>query len=132
MDATHRLIERVRSALPTHSNYAVAKALQMPQHQLSDVLKKKYGLGPKAVIRISEILQIDVRDVLVLIEEDKARTPDDKEFWGRRSPRVSAALAFAGLAFVAALIHGSNAQASCVYTQAQCTNVYIMRSTKTT
>jgi hypothetical protein len=85
----------------------------MSQSQLTAVLRGQHGLGPKAVIRIAEILQLDVGDVLILIEEDKARTDDDKQFWGRRSPRVSAALATAGLALIAA-VNWTSAKASTV------------------
>jgi ABC-type Fe3+-siderophore transport system permease subunit len=49
----------------------------------------------------SEILQRDLKDVLVLIEEDKAKTAKDKEFWERRSPRITAALLTAILAVAA-------------------------------
>ncbi len=102
MEATLRLIEQVRRALPTKSNYAVSKALEMPQSQLSEVLKGKYGLGPKAQLRIAEILKRDLRDIMVLTEEDKAKTENDREFWGRRSPRISAAIAVTAMAFGAA------------------------------
>ena len=111
MQATLSLIEQVRRKLPTHTNYAISKALNMPQSQLTNVLRGKYGLGNKAVMRIAEILGRDVRDVLVLIEEDKAKTEDDREFWGRRSPRISAASAVAALALFAAGL-GKDAQAA--------------------
>jgi hypothetical protein len=103
MPNTLQLIEQVRRRLPRETDYAVAKALEMQQSTLTKVLAGKQGLGPKAVIRVAELLQRDVRDVLVLVEEDKAVRPKDREFWGRRSPRITAVLAIAALAFLAAV-----------------------------
>jgi plasmid maintenance system antidote protein VapI len=95
MTNTLHLIERLRRTLPRPTNYALAKALGLSQTTIKNVLAGKHGLGPKPVIRLAELLQIDARDVLVLIEQDKARTPEDKEFWGRRSPRITASIALA-------------------------------------
>jgi Phage related protein len=99
MPNTLQLIEQVRRKVPRHTDYAVAKALEMGQSNFARVLVGKAGLGPKAVLRVSEILQRDVRDVLVLVEEDKAKTPKERAFWERRSPRITATIALAILAF---------------------------------
>jgi hypothetical protein len=101
MPNTQLLLEQVRRRCPRETDYAVAKALEMNQSNLQRVLCGKAGLGPKAVVRVSEILQRDLKDVLVLIEEDKAKTAKDKEFWERRSPRITAALFTAILAVAA-------------------------------
>jgi hypothetical protein len=114
MPNTLQLIEQVRRRLPRETDYAVAKALEMQQSTLTKVLAGKQGLGPKAVIRVAELLQRDVRDVLVLVEEDKAVRPKDREFWERRSPRITAVLALAALAFFAAMIP-QNAVAGAVH-----------------
>ena len=103
MPNTLSLIEQVRRHVPRHTDYAVAKALEMTQSDLARVLAGKAGLGNKAVVRLSEILQRDLRDVLVLVEEDKARTPKTREFWERRSPRISATIATAILAVFAVI-----------------------------
>lgn len=99
MPNTLHLIEQVRRHVPRHTDYGIAKALEMDQSNLQRVLAGKQGLGPKAVIRLSEVLQRDVRDILVLVEEDRAKTPKDRDFWGRRSPRITATIALAILAF---------------------------------
>jgi hypothetical protein len=104
MPNTLNLIEQVRRHVPRHTDYAIAKALEMDQSHLAKVIAGKAGLGPIPVVRLSEILQRDLRDVLVLVEEDKAKTRKQREFWGRRSPRIVAAIALAVLAFGAATI----------------------------
>jgi hypothetical protein len=107
MPNTLALIEQVRRRVPRETDYAVAKALEMSQSNLTRVLAGKSGLGTKAVLRVSEILQRDLRDVLVLVEEDKAKTAKEREFWERRSPRITAALLTAILAVAAGFL-GSN------------------------
>jgi hypothetical protein len=66
--------------------------------------------------------------LLVLIEEDKAKSADDKEFWSRRSPRITAAIAAAAMAFTAAGM-SKDAQADTVWKHSfTFDNLYIMRS----
>ena len=103
MPNTLNLIEQVRHRVPKHTDYAVAKALEMDQSNLQRVMAGKQGLGPKAIIRLSEVLQRDLRDMLVLVEEDKAKSAKDREFWERRSPRIAAAVATAFMALAATL-----------------------------
>jgi hypothetical protein len=99
MTNTEHLLERVRVRIGKSSKYALAKALEMTPSQLNDILKGKHGLGSKAVVRVAELTGIPTHDVLVLVNEDKAKSPEDKEFWSRRSPRITASLAIAALAF---------------------------------
>jgi hypothetical protein len=103
MPNTLNLIEQVRRRVPHHTDYAVAKALEMQQGYLARVMAGKAGLGPKAVVRVSELLQRDIGDILKLVEEDKATTAKDREFWERRSPRITAAVAIAFMALAATL-----------------------------
>ena len=120
MPNTLNLIEQVRARLPRQTDYAVAKTLEMSQSNLTRVLAGKSGLGPKAVVRLAEILHRDLRDVLTLVEEDKAKTPKDREFWERRSPRISAAVAIAFMALAAGL---GLSVPSPVKAQSHCTSV---------
>lgn len=115
MENTMRLIARLRARLESKSNYAVAKALEMDQSSFNKVLNGKMGLGPKAVIKLSEMLNMDAGDVLVLTQEDVAKTPKNKEFWSRRSPRITASVAVATLAFGLAVITGQDARSATVY-----------------
>ena len=109
MPNTLNLLEQVRARVPRHTDYAVAKALEMDQSHLAKVLCGKAGLGPMPVVRVAEILQRDLKDILVLVEEDKAKTRKQREFWERRSPRITAAILTTILALAArfegSLIH---------------------------
>lgn len=101
MRETLLLLDRVRRALPNKSNYALAKALEMGQSDLNKVMAGKHGLPLKALVRIHEITQIPLLDVIAITQEEIAKTPPNKAFWGRRSPRASTAAAIAALAFLA-------------------------------
>jgi hypothetical protein len=115
MNNAQQLIEQLRRKVPRHTNYAIAKALEMTPSQLARVIDGKHGLGPKAVVRLHELLGRDALDLLVLIEEDKAKTPADKDFWSRRSPRITASVALAALAFGLA-VTGQDVHAAALYT----------------
>jgi transcriptional regulator with XRE-family HTH domain len=132
MPNTLNLIEQVRRRVPKHTDYAVAKALEMSQSNLTRVLCGKSGLGVKAAVRLSELLQRDLRDVLCLVEEDKAKTPREREFWERRSPRISAAILTTILGIVAGLGMIANQTANAASTvgnySARLTDLYIMRT----
>jgi hypothetical protein len=104
MPATLAFLEQVRRTTPTKTDYAIAKALGIQQSHLRRIMIGEVGLGPKQIIRVSEILGKDLRDVFVLIEEDKARKPADREFWGKRSPRITATILTAVLGISVAAI----------------------------
>lgn len=131
MPITQNLIEQVRRRVPKGTDYAVAKALELNQSHLAKVLCGKSGIGPKAILRISEILQRDLRDILVLIEEEQAVRPKDKEFWEKRSPRITATILTSILGVVAGLgvigTDPANAGTTGNLSSGVVTDLYIMR-----
>jgi hypothetical protein len=98
MKETMMLLDRARRALPQKSNYALAKALETSQSDLNKVLAGEHGLSLKSLVRLSEITQLPLIDVLAITQEEIAKTPVNKTFWGRRSPRIPTASAIAALA----------------------------------
>jgi malate/lactate dehydrogenase len=101
MRETLLLLDRVRRALPSKSNYALAKALGTSQSDLNRVMTGEHGLGLKSLVRIAEITEIPLIDVLAITQEEIAKTPGNKAFWGQRSPRASKTVAVTALAFAA-------------------------------
>jgi len=81
MSNTLKLIERVRSTTETGTNYAVAKALGMNPSNFMRVLSGKNWPGPAAQLRMAELLRIDLRDIVALINEDKAKSEADRAYW---------------------------------------------------
>lgn len=117
MPVTLNLIEQVRARTEKQTDYAVAKALEMSQSNLARVLCGKGTLGEKAAVRVSEILQRDLLDILAMIREETAKSESEKRFWERRSPRISATVAIAFMAIVAGvgLIGSHPANATSLY-----------------
>jgi len=74
----------------------------MSQSDLAKILAGKHALGMKACVRVAELTQVPLLDVIALTQEDVAKTPKNKAFWSRRSPRISAATALAAVALIAA------------------------------
>lgn len=100
MRNTEAIIERVRARTDTGTNYAVSKALGMSQSNLARVLKGGSSLGNEACFRAAALLDMDPADVIAYVEEDRAPTPEKKEFWRTRLPRVLPTVAAAALAIV--------------------------------
>jgi len=87
------VVEAVRARCPTRTNYAVAKALGITQGQLNRVLRSDINLSNKAVLKASELLGRDLKVMLIMIEGDRARSDDEKEYWQRRIDQIAATLA---------------------------------------
>lgn len=81
MSNTLKLIERIRSTTETGTDYAIAKALGMTQSNLIEIKKGKRWPSLKSQIRIAELLKIDLKDVVALINEDKAKTDTERAHW---------------------------------------------------
>lgn len=97
MNNTQQLLARVRAALPAvrkdvASNYALGEALNVQQTQLKRWLKGQGFPGNEAAFRIATILGLDAKDVIALIEEDRADTEEARSYWRSLcTPRVQQA-----------------------------------------
>lgn len=135
MSNTLKLIERVRSTTERGTDYAVAKALRMPQSYLIEVKKGRRWPGQASQIAIAELLKMDLKDVMALVNEDKAKTPGEREYWrGLLSARIREAFNTAGKTaaawLVAAMIltSGYPGKAEAGVRGEMLTNLYIMRT----
>lgn len=120
MSNTLKLIERVRSLTDTGTDYAVAKMLGMQQSYLIEVKKGRRFPGQKAQLRLADLLKIDLRDVMALINEDKAKSEAERLHWrslcseGVRAAltatgTVAASLAATALIFIGGIPARANA-----------------------
>ena len=118
MSNTLKLIERIRSTTETGTDYAVAKALGITQSNLIEIKKGKRWPGPKAQVRMSELLKIELKDIVAFIGEDKATSEAERLHWRSlcsESVRswLDAATKTAACFILATLIFpGKNAEAS--------------------
>lgn len=81
MSNTLKLIERVRSTTHSGTDYAVAKALGMQQSYLIEINKGHRFPGQKAQMTMATILNVDLRDIVALINEDKAKSEAERLHW---------------------------------------------------
>lgn len=88
MSNTLKLIERVRSTTETGTDYAVAKALDMSQSTLIEIKKGKRWPGQKSQLRMSDVLKIDLKDIVALINEDKAKSERERAHWRSVCPEA--------------------------------------------
>lgn len=104
MSNTLKLIERVRSMTEAGTDYAVAKALGMTQSNLIEIKKGKRWPGPKSQIAMSDLLKIDLKDIVAFINEDKATSEAERSHWRSLcSPEARERLAAAIAATAASL-----------------------------
>jgi plasmid maintenance system antidote protein VapI len=82
------IIEAVRLKTTTKTNYAVSKALGMTQGTLNKILAGDRNLSNKGALKASELLGRDFKTMLIMLEQDRARSPDEREFWQRRMEQV--------------------------------------------
>lgn len=106
------LIDRAKGFVPKQTEYGLCQALGMPQHHLIAIKKGRGFFGPKQRVRLHEITRIPLEEVTAMLEFERAKKPEDKEFWRARLPRISAALVI-GIATAAATFgHMDSALAS--------------------
>ena len=84
------LVERVRVFSTRRTDYEVAKMLEMSQSDLIRVKQGETTLGPRAIMRVSEITGEPLQLILAIVEREKARSPGAVEFWEKRLPRSMA------------------------------------------
>jgi plasmid maintenance system antidote protein VapI len=84
MNHSLEIVEAVRAKTATRTNYATAKALGIAQNTLNHVLKGDRNLSNKSILKASELLGRDFKGMLILVESDRARSDEEKEYWARR------------------------------------------------
>ena len=105
------LIDRTKDFLPRKTDYALCQALGISYSDLRKTRAGKGFSGPKQRMRIHEITGIPLDDVTAMIETERSKKPDDKEFWAKRLPRISAAC-IVTQSLLAATYHGNSGIAS--------------------
>lgn len=83
------VIEAVRVRTKTKTNYAVSKALGITQSTLNKVLAGERNLGNKAALKASELLERDLKVMLIMLENDRARSDDERDYWRRRMEQIA-------------------------------------------
>jgi len=120
MTATQKLLDKAQKQ--TGTRYALAKALQMDQSNLTRAIKGTLNLGPKHAVLLAALLDLEAMDVIALTQADAARDAATKEFWHRKVPRFLLALT------LAVMVGGLSANRGLA--RDGCEPIYIMRTRK--
>ena len=83
MENTKKLLDAVKKAKGIESDYALAKALDLPKQRISDYYKGKTSPDKYACMKIAESLSKPLADVIYAVELDAEKDESRKEAWRR-------------------------------------------------
>lgn len=127
MNYVHALIDRAKQFTPKKTEYGLCQALGMRQTDLIKIKNGRGFFGQRYRVRISEITKIPLEDVTAMLEFERSKSDDEKEFWRQRLPRISAAILVGIVGFAATHGHADALLAFCLPVMPANT-LYIMRS----
>lgn len=97
MNEVQALIDKARELVKPHSYYEVAKRLGIATQTLSRVRNRGGTLDNEASVKLAGLLGQPEMDVITLMERERAKTPEKREFWEKRLPRIVPVVAIMGL-----------------------------------
>lgn len=127
MNYVHALIDRARNMVPRKTDYSLCKEIGLEQTHLIAIKKGRGFFGPKQRARLAEITKIPHEELTAMLEFEKAKSEEDREFWRSRLPRISAAI-FIGIVGFAAYSGTPEALAALFIPVMPADTLYIMRS----
>lgn len=105
------LLEQSKTKLNITSDYALAKALEVPRQRIADYQNGKRHPDPYALVKIALLLDLDPLALIAEAEAQTEKNPQRKGFWENFARRVGSAAAVLVLCFTATFgnvsaIHG--------------------------
>ena len=88
MENIKQLLEDVKIAKGITSDYALAKALDLPKQRISDYYKGNTTPNAFACLKIAEALGKPLDEVITLVEIDAEKNEKRKEAWKAYSKRL--------------------------------------------
>jgi len=74
-------LNAAKQALDVSSDYALAKALDVPKQKISDYYKGKWSPDDETCARLALALNLPIGEVLADIRAQTAKTDKAREFW---------------------------------------------------
>jgi hypothetical protein len=92
----YQYVEALKTKLGLTSDYAVAKALNVPRATVSNWRTRRSHFDDAIALRVAALLGIDPAQIIAAAHADRARGPELKQVWQRITDRVknAAVLAF--------------------------------------
>lgn len=93
MSNTIELLDRARKLCSPATDYQLAKRLDISHATISRCRHRHGTLDNKAAWKLAEMLEMEPAEVIALMEADRAKRPEDRQFWERARAGVAASLA---------------------------------------
>jgi transcriptional regulator with XRE-family HTH domain len=77
------LLEKARKKLGVKTDYALAKALGIPNNRISDYLKGSRALDEYAMFKLADVLEEEPVKIMARVLAENARTEDKRLFFKR-------------------------------------------------
>lgn len=92
---TLQYIDALKKKLGISSDYAIAKALNVPRATVSNYRTGRSAFEARIALRVAELLEIDAGRVLVDMEIERARDAQTRTLWKRIASKVAAGVVVA-------------------------------------
>lgn len=134
MSNTQALLDKAVKLCSPSTSYQLAKKLGVSTSRMSHWRNGRATPDNEVAFKLAKILRMPISDIIGYIEEDRATTPEKKEFWRQQLPRVLPSIAI-GTALLLGLggnlIDGSRrdlgTSETATHTEVAFTPLYIMR-----
>ena len=104
---TRALLERARKLCDPPTWYQLAKRTGIAQQTISRCIAQGKTLGDINAYKLAQLLEMDVKDVMAYMAEDRAQDENTKMFWSHQLPRLLPSFAIAVAASLAVSNGGS-------------------------
>lgn len=95
------LLDKSKIKLGVSSDYALAKALEMHQGDITGLRKGSRHPTPYALVKIAMLLDLDPLALIAEAEEQSEKNPTRKAFWGNFARRATSRIAVLALCCMA-------------------------------
>ena len=104
---TRALLERARLLCEPPTWYQLAKRTGIKQQTISRCIAQEKTLGDVNAYKLAKLLEMEVKDVMAYMAEDRAQDADTKTFWTHQLPRLVPSIAIAVATTLASVTGGS-------------------------
>jgi len=101
METIKSLLDAIKKAKNIESDYALAKALNLPKQRISDYYKGKTFPDNDACLEIARALNLDLEEVITIVQIESAKDETRREKWREYYKSIGGYAASIALFFLA-------------------------------